>query len=121
MKRIPTVKRWRVRYVEDDGSEIVSFVVNAPTRLFARWAAHDLIRSWGLWRAGLGRRVVISVKRQPETSVSGSFVVDHRLLGSQPRAVILSGIRKANPDDVKFIRAARRAGFDDDATEALLD
>ena len=42
-RNIPPVRRWRVRYYLDR-CELAEIIVDAPNRMFAKWAARDRFR-----------------------------------------------------------------------------
>jgi len=62
MSRIPPVRRWIVRYYLDK-LLLAEITVDAPTKLFARWAAHDRIRAVHLDRYLAANKVTASLAK----------------------------------------------------------
>jgi hypothetical protein len=50
---IPKVRKWRVNYWADK-TVVRSYVVDAPTKTFALWAARDILWAEGIRRGDLG-------------------------------------------------------------------
>lgn len=62
-RNIPQVRRWRVRFYMGH-TLLADLVVDAPTKLFARWAARDRVRADHLDRYLATNKITVSPMKQ---------------------------------------------------------
>jgi hypothetical protein len=62
MRHVPPVRTWRVRYYLNT-ILLADLLVQAPTRLFARWAANERVRHVHMDRYLAANRVSISLPK----------------------------------------------------------
>jgi len=65
-RNIPHVRRWRVRFYMRH-TLLADCIVDAPTKLFARWAANERVRAEHLDRYLATDRVTCSPMVRPRT------------------------------------------------------